>query len=130
MKPFANRRRCELDAIIRAEIIGRVMQPERVGEFFKYRFLVSLARGSDGQALPLVFVDHRQHAVRAAVVCAIHDEVAGPDLLPALRTTSHARSVIQPQATPFRLFLRYFEPLATPDALHTLVVDVPALMTE
>ena len=51
-------------------------------------------------------------------------------MVPALRAMAHARSVIQPQATPFRLFLRYFQPLATPDALHTLVIDVPALMTK
>ena len=45
-------------------------------------------------------------------------------------STTHARSVIKPQAAPFRLFLRHFQPLATPDAFHSLVVDVPALMTE
>src|SRR5210317_232314 len=47
-----------------------------------------------------------------------------------LWTTTHARSVIEPQATPFRLFLRYFQPLATPDTLHPFVVDVPALMSK
>jgi hypothetical protein len=51
-------------------------------------------------------------------------------MVPVLRSTTHTRAVIQPQAAPFRLFLRYFQPLATPDALHALVVDVPALMTE
>jgi hypothetical protein len=50
--------------------------------------------------------------------------------MPVLRATALTGSIIQPQAGPFRLFVRYFQALATPDAFHTLVVNVPALMTE
>jgi hypothetical protein len=41
-----------------------------------------------------------------------------------------AGSIVQPEACPLRLFWRYFEPLTTPDALYTLVIDVPALLPE
>ena len=51
-------------------------------------------------------------------------------MVPVLWTTAHTGTVIQPQATPFRLLLRYFQPLATPDAFHALVVNVPALKEE
>ena len=106
------------------------MQQEQVRERFQDRLLVLSAFGSDGQALPRVLVDHREHTERTTVVRTVHDEVVGPDVVPVLRTTTHTRSVIQPQAAPFRLFLRYFQPLATPDALHPFVVDLPALLSE
>jgi hypothetical protein len=47
-----------------------------------------------------------------------------------LWATTHAGTVVQPQATSFGLFLWHFQPLTTPDAFHALVVDVPALITE
>src|SRR5210317_915442 len=43
---------------------------------------------------------------------------------------TNTRPVIEPQKAPLRLFLRYFQPLATPDALHPFVVDLPALMSK
>ena len=47
-------------------------------------------------------------------------------MVPVFWSTTNTRSVIQPQETPFRLLLRYFQPLATPDARHTFVIDLPA----
>ena len=71
-----------------------------------------------------------EHAEHTTVVRSVHDEVVGPGVVPVLRATTNTGSVIQPQATPFRLLVRYFQPVATPDAPHPLVVDVPALLTE
>ncbi len=106
------------------------MQQKQVREGLQYRFLVLFALSTDRQAFPRVLVDHRQHAERSAIMGSVHDEVIRPDMLPVLWTTTHTGTIIQPQATPFWLLLRYFEPLATPDALHPFVVDVPALMSK
>jgi hypothetical protein len=35
-------------------------------------------------------------------VGSVHNEVVGPDMVPVLRATTHARPIIQPQATAFR----------------------------
>ena len=111
-------------------MVGWPVQQEQVGERLQHRFLVLSALSADRQAFPRVLVDDGQHAKRSAIVRSIHDEVVGPDVVTVLRATTHAGSVIQPQAAPFWLLLRYFQPLATPDALDPFVVDVPALMTE
>jgi len=46
--------------------------------------------------------------------------------MPMLRPMKYTGTVGQRQAATFLLLLRYFGPLATPDAFDTLVVDVPA----
>jgi len=48
-------------------------------------------------------------------------------VVPVLWTTAHTGTVIQPQATPFRLFLRYFQPLATPGAVCSVARVVSIL---
>jgi|TARA_B100000315_G_scaffold115406_1_gene105962 hypothetical protein len=39
-------------------------------------------------------------------------------------------SVIKPQSTPFRLFLRNLQTLLTPDTLHPLVVYLPTIPSQ
>ena len=39
-------------------------------------------------------------------------------------------AIIEPQTASFRLFLRDFEPRLSPDTLHPLVVDDPALIAQ
>ena len=46
------------------------------------------------------------------------------------RSEPHARSVSEPKSTPFWLLAWDFQPFAPPDALNTLVVDVPAFRPE
>jgi hypothetical protein len=43
-----------------------------------------------------------------------------------LGTQPDTRTVIKPQPLPFGLFGRNFQPFAPPDALDTLVIDLPA----
>jgi len=106
------------------------VQQEQVRERLQYRLLVLSAFGSDGETFPRVLVDDGQHAERSAIVRSVHDEVVGPDVVPVLRAMTNTRPVIEPQTAPLRLFLRYFQPLATPDALHPFVVDLPAVMSK
>ena len=78
------------------------------------------------QTLPRVFIDHRQHADRSSIVGHRAHEVIAPDVIRPLRPQPHARAVIQPEPSSWPLFLRYFQPFATPDALHSIFPHLPA----
>ena len=53
-------------------------------------------------------------------------EVVGPDVVRPLGTQPDAGAVVQPEPTPLRLFAGHLQPLASPQALDPLVVDLPA----
>ena len=53
-------------------------------------------------------------------------EVIGPDVVGPFGAQPHTRTVIEPQPAPLRLFVRPLQPLAPPQALDPLVVDLPA----
>ena len=76
---------------------------------------------ADRQALPRVFIDHRQHSVRSGA-----HEVVAPHAIRPFRSQPYTTSVVQPQSSSWPLFLRHFEPLATPDALHPILPNMPA----
>ena len=54
------------------------------------------------------------------------DEVVGPDVIRPLGTQPDAGAVIEPETASLRLFLGHLQPLAPPQALDPLVVDLPA----
>lgn len=74
-----------------------------------------------------MLVDQREHTNRSPVAGAIGDEVVAPDVILLGWAQPHARSVGEPQSLPFRLLLRDFQPLLTPETLHALVIDRPSL---
>lgn len=61
---------------------------------------------------------------------SVLNEVIGPDMVSVLRPKPHAGSIIQPEPTAFGLFGWDFQPLASPDPGHTLVVHMPALSAQ
>jgi hypothetical protein len=71
-------------------------------------------------------VDHVEHAVSPPVMGAILDEVVGPDVVLVLRPQTQARTIRQPQTTPFGLLVGDLQPLTPPDPLDPLVIDAPA----
>jgi hypothetical protein len=81
---------------------------------------------TDRQTLPRVFIDQRQHPQRSSVVRHRAHEVVAPNVIRTLRPQPHTRPVVQPQPTARPLFLRHFQPLATPDALHPIFAYLPA----
>ena len=54
------------------------------------------------------------------------NEVICPDMVLVLRPQPDTRTVVEPEASPFRLFLRDLEPFSSPDPLNPLVVNTPA----
>ena len=69
----------------------------------------------NGHAPPGELIDHGEHAELPPIVCSIHDEVIGPDVIGPARPQTDAGSVVEPQPAPFRLLL--WEPLPPPDPL-------------
>ena len=61
-----------------------------------------------------------------AVVGPVMHEVIGPDMVRPLGAQPDAGTVVQPQTSPLRLFAGHLQPLAPPQALNPLVVDLPA----
>ncbi len=92
--------------------------------------MVQLPLGPDRQALPGVFVDHRQHPEGPTILRPVHDKVVGPNMVAVLGPEPDARTVMEPEPSPLGLLARYFEPFTAPDSFYTLVVHVPALVPE
>jgi len=82
------------------------------------------------QALPTEFVDNRQDLDGAAVIGAVCDEIIRPDMVAMGGPEPHARPIVEPERSAFRLLLRNFQPLLTPNAFHPLVIDPPTLSSE
>lgn len=61
---------------------------------------------------------------------AVLEEVVGPDMVGTLRPETEAGSVSQPEAPSLLLFLRYLQPLAPPDALDPLAINLPASLVQ
>src|SRR5262245_353653 len=61
---------------------------------------------------------------------AVLDEVVGPHAIAILWPQPDARSVGQPDPAALGLLVRNFQPLASPDPLHPLVVDPPACLPQ
>ena len=81
---------------------------------------------ADCQTLPGVFLAPRQHPQLPAVVRHRAPEVLTPHLVRPHWSQPHARPLVQPQSSTRPLFLRYFQPLTTPDALHPILAYLPA----
>ena len=54
-------------------------------------------------------------------------EVVAPYVIRTLRPQPHARPIVQPQPPTGPLFLRHFQPLATPDALYPILAHLPTI---
>jgi hypothetical protein len=76
------------------------------------------------------FINHIEHPELASVVGPVLDEVVGPHVIAVLGPQPDARPVREPQASALGLPGRHFEPLASPDALHPLVVHQPARIAQ
>ena len=86
--------------------------------------------GRPVHAPPGELIDHGEHAELPPIVCSIHDEVIGPDVIGPARPQTDAGSVVEPQPAPFRLLLWDLQPLPPPDALDPLGVHVPTFGPE
>ena len=106
------------------------MFDKQCGNAFQDVIGFQLSIDLDGHTSPGKFVDHGQHAEGPTVMGSVHDEVVGPDVVWPTRAKTDAGSIIEPEPTTFRLFLRDFQPLPSPNALHPFGIDVPSFRTK
>src|SRR5664280_1797560 len=125
-EPFAHRLGDELGTVVAPDVFGDAVLKEEVGQDPEHDVGGHAALHADRQALARVLVDDGEQAQLSAVVGGFGYEVVGPDVVSVFRPQADARSVIQPEAAPLGLTLRYPEALAPPDALYALGVHVPA----
>ena len=52
-------------------------------------------------------------------------EVVAPHVISICRTQPYTRSVIEPQSSSFRLFLRHFQAVSSPKSFDTFVIHFP-----
>ena len=69
--------------------------------------------------------DQYQHSKCPAVVSSIMHEVVAPHVISICRTQPYTRSVIEPQSSSFRLFLRHFQAVSSPKSFDTFVIHFP-----
>lgn len=84
----------------------------------------------NSEAFPRELINHGEHAKLAPVTGFVLNKIISPDMVAMLWTQPHTRAIVQPQASAFRLFYRYFQALALPDARHTFVVYMPAVSSQ
>ena len=125
-QPSPHELRRELRPVVRAQMLGRAVAHEQVGEHFDHIMGSSPSSDLDRQTLSRVFVEHGEKLQRTTVVGPCAHEVIRPDMILVQRPESYAGPVVEPQPTSFRLPTGHFEPLLPPDPLHALVVHLPA----
>ncbi len=81
------------------------MLDEEPGQTMEYIVRVQSSLDDNGHAPPGELIDHGEHAELPPIVCSIHDEVIGPDVIGPARPQTDAGSVVEPQPAPFRLLL-------------------------
>ena len=113
---------CELDSIVRPDVLRWPMLDEQVGQALKDIIRSQPPRHRDRKATPGELVDHAQHPERSAVLGPVLNEVVRPDMVRPLRPQAHARAVVEPQTAPAGLLARHFQPLPPQDPVDRLDV--------
>ena len=81
------------------------MLDEEPGQTMEYIVRVQSSLDDNGHAPPGELIDHSEHAELPPIVCSIHDEVIGPDVIGPARLQTDAGSIVELQPAPFRLLL-------------------------
>ena len=91
---------------------------------------VQLALDADGEAFASELINDAQHAEDLPIMRAILDEIIGSDMPLVHWSDPNAGAVTQPETATFRLFHRHFQPFTPPDAIHPLLVHMPAIPSQ
>ena len=81
------------------------MFDKKIRETVKHIIGVDLAGHYDRQRLPAVLINQGQNLDRPSVVCPICYKIIGPDMVTMRRPETDTGTIIEPQSTPFGLFL-------------------------
>jgi hypothetical protein len=81
------------------------MFDKKIRETVKYIIGLDLPGHYDRQRLPSVLLDDCQNLDCPSVLCPIHHKIIGPDMVAMRGPEADTGAVIEPQPTPFGLFL-------------------------
>jgi hypothetical protein len=77
-----------------------------------------------------VFIQNVECPERFPIIGSMMHKVVGPDVIAILRAQPDARPVIQPEPPLLWLFPGHFKPLTPPQTFHTLVIHLPACISQ
>jgi hypothetical protein len=80
----------------------------------------------DCQALPGVLLQDGKNFERTPIKGSVRHEIIGPYMIRPAGLQTNTRSVLEPQASAFRLFVWHFQTLLSPDPLNPLMVYLPS----
>jgi hypothetical protein len=106
------------------------MFDKKIRETMKHIIGLDLPGYYNCQRLPGVLINNCQNFDCSSIACPIRHKIIRPDMVTMRGPETDTGSVIKPQSTPFRLFLRNLQTLLTPDTLHPLVVYLPTIPSQ
>ena len=105
-------------------------QDEQIGKHVDDILAVEPVIDPKRQTFVREFADYIEYSILPPLLGAIIHEIVRPDMVGALGTQAHARTVIEPETTSLGLLGWNFQPFASPDAFDTPIVDKPAGLPE
>lgn len=78
------------------------------------------------QAFTGILIAHIQNAKGPAIMGAVVHEIVALDMVRILGSQSHARAIVEPQASAFELSGRNLQALLLPDPFHPFVIHWPS----
>ena len=123
--PLSERQGNELRTIVRPDVGWDTTLDEEIAQRLDDLGGLQFPGYTDGNRFACELIDNAEHPECLSIVGAVGNKVVGPHMVGALRPQTEARSVIEPEPTPFGLFRWDFQPLTTPDAFNTLPVHRP-----
>ena len=115
----------ELRAVVGAEVRRDAVGDEELSQCLEHIHRPQPPGDDDCQAFPRILLDDGEDLQRPAVLRAVRHEVIRPDVVPIRRPAADARTIREPQPTPFRLLLRHVEAFSTPTVAR-FVCDSPS----
>jgi len=125
-QPTAYDLRRHLWTVIRSDVFWNAVHDHGIGHRLDDAHAVDPPCNTDRKTFPRELVDQRHQPDFPAVMGLSFDEVVRPDVIAPLRSQPDAAAVAQPQPSSWPLFLRYFQPLTAPDALHAINANTPS----
>jgi hypothetical protein len=108
-------------------VLRRAIFDKKTRQTVNYIIGGNFAGHHNGQRLPTVLIDNGQNLDCPSVLGPIRQKIIGPDMVTMRGPKPNTGAVIEPQPTPFRMFLGDLKPLLTPNALYPLVVYPPTI---
>ncbi len=128
-EPIAHDLSNKLGTVVGADVLWWAMTQEQLGEDIEHLLAVELTPDMNGETLPAVLVDHSQHAEGFPIMGPVLDEVIGPDVVLMDWPQPNAGPIVEPEPAPLGLLLGNLQPFASPDPLHPVETNIPALAT-